>query len=55
MQRLKHIESNYCHYFLDLLLLFYFLTILENLYMMIWFFLDLFFEDGNIINQHYQK
>ena len=32
MQRLKHMESNYYHYFLDLLLLFYFLAIQENLY-----------------------
>ena len=55
MQRLKHIENNYYHYFLDLLLLFYFLSIQGNLHMIHLFFLGLFYEVDNIINQHYQK
>ena len=54
VQQLEHIESIYHHYFLDLYLLFYFLAIQENLYM-ICFYLNLFYEDYNAINQHYQK
>ena len=54
MQRLKHIECNYSHYFSDLLLLFYALAILENLYM-ICFFWNLLFDNDNTINQRYQK
>ena len=53
MQQLKHTERNHHHY-LDLLLLFYFLAIKENLHM-IHLFLDLFFEVDNAINQHYKK
>ena len=49
MQQLKHTESNY-HHFQDLLLLFYFSTIQENLYM-IHPFSNLLFEGGNTINQ----
>ena len=55
MQWLKHTESNYHHYFLDLLLLFYYVAIQDNLYMMIPFCSDLLFANYNIINQHYQK
>ena len=55
MQRLQHIESNYYHYFQDLVFLFYFSAIWKNLYMMTRFFFGLFFEDGTTINQHYQK
>ena len=53
---IKHIESNYHHcYFQDLLLLFYFLPIQENLYIIL-LFLDLFFEDNNnTINQYDKK
>ena len=54
MQRLKHIESPYHHYFLDLLWFFYFLAIEHNLYT-ICLDLDLFFEVDNTINQNYQK
>ena len=54
MQRLKHTESSYHHYFLDLLLLFNFSAIQENLYM-ICLFSNLFFEGGNTINQYYKK
>ena len=54
MQKLKHTESNYHHYFLDLLLLFYFLAIQENLYV-IHLFINLIFEDDNTIDLHYQK
>ena len=54
MQWLNHIESNYRHYFVDFLLLFYFSTIFENLYL-IRLFPDLFSEYGNTINQHFQK
>ena len=54
MERLKPTESNYHHYFLDLLLLFYFLTIQENLYM-IHLFSNLFFEGDVRINRYYQK
>ena len=50
MQQLKHTESNYLHYFLDLLLLFYFSAIQENL-SMIRPFLNLFFENDNAINR----
>ena len=53
MQQLNNIEKNYC-YFLDLLLLFYFFSQLENQHMS-HFFSNLFFEDGNAINQRYQK
>ena len=55
MQRSKHTERNYYHYFLDLLMFFSFSAIQENLHIMTRFFLGLFFEDGNTINQHYQK
>ena len=55
MQQSKHIESNFYHYFLGLLLLFCFLAIQKNLYMMIPFCSDFFFEDGNTINQYYQE
>ena len=54
MQQLELNEGTYCHYYLDLLLLFYFLTIQKNLYM-IDFYLNLFYEDYNEINNHYQK
>ena len=54
MQRLKHTESSYYHYLLDLLLLFYILIIQENLYI-IHLFLNLFFEGVNTINQHYNE
>ena len=54
MPQLKHTENNYRHYFLNLLLLFYFSTIKENLYM-ICHFSNLFFEDGNEINQYYDE
>ena len=54
MQQLKHIESTYHHYFLDLLLSFDFLTIRENLYM-IQFYLSLVYEVHKAINQLYQK
>ena len=42
------------HYFLDILLLFYFWTIQENLYM-VRLFSKLFFECGNTINQNYDE
>ena len=54
MEQLKHAESNYHHYLLDLLLLFYFLVIQENLHIMS-LFLNLFFEDDNKINSQYQN
>ena len=54
MLQLHNIESTYHHYFQDLLLLSHFLTIWENLYM-ITFYLDLFYEVYNTMNQHYQK
>ena len=54
MQQLKHTENNYHHYFMDLLLLFYFSTIQENLYM-IHLFSNLFFEGDVRINRYYQK
>ena len=54
MQQLEHIESIFHHYFLDLLLPFYFLTIQENLYV-IHLYLNLFYEVYNTINQRHQK
>ena len=54
MQQLQHIESICHHCFQDLLLLFLFLTIMENLYM-IHRDLDLFYDIYNTIGQHYQK
>ena len=54
MQLLKHIESTYHHYFLDLLLLFCFLSILFNPYMN-HLYLDLFYEAYNTMHQRYQK
>ena len=54
MQQLRHTKINFHHYFLDLLLFFYFPTIHENLYM-IRLFSDLFFEGGNTINQYYRE
>ena len=54
MKQLEHIESICHHYFLNLLLSFYFLTMQENLYM-IHLYLNLFYEVYKAINQHYQK
>ena len=54
MQQLEHIESIFHHYFLDLLLPFYFLAIQQHRYM-IHLYLNLLYEDCNAINQHYQK
>ena len=54
MQQLEHIEGIFHHYFLDLLLPFYFLTIQENLYV-IHLYSNLFYEVHNTINQRYQK
>ena len=54
MKQLGHIESICHHYFLNLLLSFYFLTMQENLYM-IHLYLNLFYEVYNAINQQYQK
>ena len=50
MQQLEHIESIFYYYFWDLLLPFYCLTILENVYM-IHLYLNLFYEDYNAISQ----
>ena len=52
---LKHIENTYRHNFMDLLLVFYFSIILENLYMTLPICSDLFYGGDNTINQHYQK
>ena len=49
-----HIESICHHYFLDLLMLFYFLTIDKYLYI-IHCDLDLFHDIFSAIDQHYQK
>ena len=55
MLLLQYIE-NICHlfYFLDLLLLFCFSTILENLYM-IPLYVNLFYEAYNSTHEHCQK
>ena len=54
MLQLQHIESICLHYFLDLSLPFHFLTIEESVYR-IQLYLNLFYEDYDAINQHYQK
>ena len=54
MRKLEDTENNYHHYFVDLLLLFNFSTIQENLYMICSFSNSL-FEGGNTINQYYQE
>ena len=54
MQRLKHIESNYHHYFLDLLLLFLFFNHSgESIYYLPLF--KPFFKGGNTIHQYHQE
>ena len=54
MQQLQHTLNNYHYYFLNLLMLFYFLDIQENLYMNPPLF-KLIFKDDNTINQYYQN
>ena len=54
MSQLWQIESICHHYFLGLLLLFYFLAFQENLYL-IHHDLNLFYKVCNTVNQHYQK
>ena len=51
---LQQIGNNFHHYFLDLLLLFYFSTIQENLFMILPFS-NLLLEGGNTMNQYYQE
>ena len=54
MHQLEPIES-ICHdHFWNLLLIFYFLAIQDNLYM-IHLYLNLFYEDYNGISQHYER
>ena len=54
MRQLKHIKNNYHHYFADLLMVFNFPSIQENLYM-IHSISNLLFEGGNTIIQYYQE